>query len=186
MGVLYYKGYYTIMANAPEDLSVLKKVYPDLRYDASGLLATGVLDKELLQKLRENVEISLIVECEVDCIVAEEGDIIDTLLGQYIQKGGKELVNEHHVYKQFGKSKEKYYRIDKGDGTLRNVTHIHVFNKHGQLYAMRIDGKPHDGSKALISKQDQKILKGLGFTVPENGILEWYIPEGNGGMLLLD
>lgn len=186
MGVLYYKGHYTLMASAPADLSSLKKVYPELRYDATGLLATGTLDKELLQRLRDNINASLIVDCVVDCIVVEEGDIFDTLLEQYIQNGAKELVLEHHTYKQFGKSKEKYYRIDKGDGTQGNVTHIHVFNKHGQLFAMRIDGKSHDGSKALLSKHDQKALKNLGFPVPADGILEWYILEGDGKMLLLD
>ena len=29
MGVLYYKERYTLMANAPEDLSALKRAYPE-------------------------------------------------------------------------------------------------------------------------------------------------------------
>lgn len=105
---------------------------------------------------------------------------------QYVNNGGKELLVEHQQYKQFGKSKEKYYRIDKGDGTSGNMTHIHVFNKHGQLYAMRIDGKPHDGSKVLISKQDQKVLKDLGFEVPVDGLLEWIVAEKGEKILLFD
>lgn len=186
MGVLYYKGHYTLMATAPQDLSALKKVYPELRYDASGLLAAGTLDKELLQKLREGMPSTpVVVDCAVDGIVVENGDIFDTLLEQYIQNGGKELIVEHQVYKQFGNSKEKIYRIDKGDGRPGNQTHIHVKTKHGQLFAMNIDGTPHDGCKAQISKKDMKALTDLGFTVPADGILEWYIDTSD-RMFLLD
>lgn len=187
MGVLYYKECYTLMANAPEDLSALKKAYPELRYDATGLLASGILDKELLAKLRDNlVALQRTIDCVLDGIIVEEGDSTDTLLELYIQNGGKGLIVEHQTYKQFGKSKEKTYRIDKGDGTPGNVTHIHVFNKHGQMYAMRVDGKAHDGSKVQLSKHDQKALKDLGFQVPVDGIVEWLTPEIGGRQLLLD
>ena len=121
----------------------------------------------------------------VEGILVEEGDIFDTILEQYIQNGGKELIVEHQTYKQFGNSKEKVYRIDKGDGSPGNQTHIHVKTKHGQIFAMNLDGTTHDGSKAQLSKKDMKILTDLGFTVPADGILEWYVDTG-GRMLLLD
>ena len=186
MGVLYYKGHYTLMATAPQDFITLKKAYPELRYDASGLLATGTLDNELLQKLRANTTPHpMIIECVVDGVVVEEGDIFDTLIEQHIKAGGKDFILEHQTYKQFGSSKEKIYRIDKGDGRPGNQTHIHVKTKHGQLFAMNIDGSTHDGCKAQLSKKDMKALADLGFAVPADGILEWYIETG-GRMLLLD
>ena len=186
MGVLYYKGCYTLMSSAPQDLSALKKAYPELRYDATGLLASGTLDKDLLQKLRAGMSSTpMIIECIVDGILVEEGDIFDAIIEKHIKDGGTGLVLEHQTYKQFGNSKGKVYRIDKGDGRPGNQTHIHVLTKHGQLFAMNIDGTTHDGSKAQLSKKDMKTLKELGFAVPTDGILEWYVQE-NGRMLLCD
>ena len=69
------------------------------------------------------------------------------------------------------------YRINKGDGSPGKQTHIHVKNKHGQLFAMNIDGTSHDHFKLQLSRYDQKALSDLGFTVPVDGILEWLIPE---------
>lgn len=186
MGVLYYKNRYLLMAKAPLDFSELKKAYPELRYDSTGLLAQGYLDKDLLNRLRAGISAPLqIVECELDGIVVDEGDIIDTLLEQHIQRGGKGIL-EHQTYKRFGKSTEKVYRIDKGEGTPGKQTHIHVKNKHGQLFAMNIDGTSHDHFKVQLSKHDQKALADLGFTVPVNGILEWLIPESDNRQLLCD
>lgn len=186
MGILYYKGYYTLMAGAPQDLADLKKAYPELVYDAKGLIAKGTLDKELLQKLRDGMESKpKVIDCIVDGIVVEDGDIFDTILDQHIKNGGKELLLEYETYKRFGNSKEKIYRIDKGDGSPGNQTHIHVMNKHGQIFAMNIDGTTHDGSKAQLSKKDMKVLSDLGFEVPANGILEWYMVT-DGRILLLD
>lgn len=174
------------MANAPLDFSELKKVYPELRYDSTGLLAQGYPDKDLLNKLRAGISVPVqIVECIVDGIVVDEGDIIDTLLKQYIENGENAIL-EHQTYKRFGKSTEKVYRIDKEDGTPGKQTHIHVKNKHGQLFAMNIDGTSHDHCKVQLSKHDQKALSDLGFTVPVDGILEWFIPETENRQLLCD
>jgi hypothetical protein len=37
------------------------------------------------------------------------------------------------------------------------------------------DGSAHDGSKATLSKKEIKFLKSIGFTPPQDGILEWII-----------
>lgn len=119
----------------------------------------------------------ILIECVVDAIIVEENSDENQLLEN------KGLIVEHEVYKQFGKS-TRTYRIDKGDGSPGHQTHIHVYSKSGQLYAMNIDGTTHDGSKAQLSKKDQKTLTDLGFQVPKDGILEWINLDNR--ILLLD
>ena len=117
-----------------------------------------------------------LIECVVDAIIVEKNSDENQLLEN------RGLIVEYEEYKQFGKSTRKY-RIDKGDGSPGHQTHIHVFSKTGQLYAMNIDGTTHDGSKAQLSKKDQKTLTDLGFQVPKDGILEWW--EGDQTKILL-
>lgn len=122
-------------------------------------------------------QMSNLIDCVVDAIIVEENSDENQLLEN------RGLIVEYEVYKQFGKS-TKTYRIDKGDGYPGHQTHIHVYSRSGQLYAMNIDGTSHDGSKARLSKKDQKTLTDLGFQVPKDGILEWiYL---NNKILLLD
>lgn len=123
-------------------------------------------------------EMNNFIDCDVDAIIIEEDSCEITLLKNC------ELITEHNVYKPFGKS-TLVYRIDKGDGTPGHLTHIHVYSKSGQLFAMNIDGTSHDGSKARLSKQAQRKLSELGFQVPKDGILEW-IKFDNNRMLLFD
>lgn len=141
---------------------------------------------EFLKAKEKKFDSVPIEECTVDGIVVEEGDDIDIFLDKYVQNGEKRIVLEHQIYKQYGKSKVKVYRIDKGNGGVGCQTHIHVKNKHGELFAMNIDGTSHDGSKVKLSKHDINTLKKLGFEVPDNGILEWYNGETDGKMLLCD
>lgn len=96
----------------------------------------------------------------------------------------KGLILEYKEYKDFGKTMCTY-RIDIGNGEPGRQTHIHVYNKSGQLYAMNIDGTSHDGSKIHLSKTHQKILANLGFVVPDGGILEWWVID-QAKILLLD
>ncbi len=131
--------------------------------------------KKLSDYIVDNIE--NIIDYDVDAIVFEEnGEEC-----QNLQKRG--LIVEHNVYKPFGNTTLSY-RIDKEDGSPGHQTHIHVYSKSGQLYAMNIDGTTHDGSKAQLSKKAQKILLDLGFNVPKDGILEWLKMDNR--MLLLD
>ena len=130
--------------------------------------------KKLSELLKENTDD--LNDCIVDAIIVEEN--CEEI--QLLENRG--LIVEHEVYKQFGKS-TRTYRIDKGDGSPGHLTHIHVYSKSGQLYAMNIDGTTHDGSKAQLSKKDQKTLTDLGFQVPKDGILEWW--EGDQKKILL-
>ena len=122
-------------------------------------------------------EFTCVIGCVVDAIIIDENSE-ESLL--FTQNG---LILEHNKYKTFGNT-TLTYRIDKGDGTPGHQTHIHVYSKPGQLFAMNTDGTTHDGSKVQLSKKDQKILSDLGFQVPKDGILEWI--EIDGKMLLLD
>lgn len=130
--------------------------------------------KKLSELLKENTDD--LNDCIIDAIIVEEN--CEEI--QLLENRG--LIVEHEVYKQFGKS-TRTYRIDKGDGFPGHLTHIHVYSKSGQLYAMNIDGTTHDGSKAQLSKKDQKTLTDLGFQVPKDGILEWW--EGDQKKILL-
>lgn len=131
--------------------------------------------KRLSEFLVDNID--SVIDYDIDAILIEE----NSEECQILQQRG--LIVEHNVYKPFGKT-TLTYRIDKGDGSLGHQTHIHVYSKFGQLYAMNIDGTTHDGSKAQLSKKAQKILLDLGFNVPKDGILEWLKMDNR--MLLLD
>ena len=89
----------------------------------------------------------------------------------------KNLVLEYKTYKNVPGT-TKTYRIDPANTNTRTQKHIHVFFDGKQIYAMNIDGTPHDGSKYRLSKADLRFLKDLGFKTPDNGILEMYTFKG--------
>ncbi|MBS1681585.1 MAG: hypothetical protein OJF59_001827 [Cytophagales bacterium] len=84
------------------------------------------------------------------------------------------LLLEWEQYKKIPKT-NLTYRYDKGKGVPGNQDHIHVYlgNTKNQVYAINRDGSPHDGSTLQLGKKEIEFIKGLGFTPPSNGILEW-------------
>lgn len=86
------------------------------------------------------------------------------------------LILEYETYKKFPPTK-CVFRLDNGNNAIGQQRHIHVYsdkNHNNQLYAINIDGTPHDGSKIRLNKRHQEALKKVGFPVPKDGILEWY------------
>ena len=104
--------------------------------------------------------------CIVDAIVVPENYIIPTCRSS-------ELILEFKQYKNIPGT-TKTYRIDAANTNTNTQKHIHVYFDGEQLYAINVDGTPHDGSKYKLSKKDQAFLRDMGFVVPENGILEMY------------
>ncbi len=84
----------------------------------------------------------------------------------------QQLILEWEQYKNIPKT-NLTYRYDTGNTNTKTKDHIHVFAKNNQLYAINIDGTPHDGSTAKLGGKEVKFLKSIGFTPPANGILEW-------------
>lgn len=85
------------------------------------------------------------------------------------------FILEHETYKKFSPTK-CVYRLDKANNAKGQQCHVHVFsdkNHNNQLYAINIDGTPHDGSKYQLNKKHQEALKKIGFIVPKDGLLEW-------------
>ncbi len=103
-------------------------------------------------------------------LVLDNDDVINTCFN-----GETKYILEHETYQSFPPTK-CVYRLDKGNNAVGQQKHVHVYadKKHNhQLYAINIDGTPHDGSKYQLNKKHQDALRSLGFKVPENGILEW-------------
>lgn len=125
-------------------------------------------------------------EYDVECLVVEEGSPLDTELSEMTNKTECHLIKEHQTYKKFGDSSVMTYRIDKGDGTPGRQTHVHVFMKGRQLFAINMDGTAHDGSKAKLSKKSIEALESLGVTPPKDGLLEWIKIAMEGKKLLCD
>lgn len=126
--------------------------------------------KDQLALLKEVNKIMLEDDESELCIVVDNDDVIVTALNKTPQ-----LLLEYSKYQPFGDTK-CVYRLDRGTGAPGNVDHIHVYadkqhNHH--LYAIRYDGASHDGSKYQLSRKHQDALRQIGFTVPENGLLEW-------------
>lgn len=99
----------------------------------------------------------------------------------------KDFILEYDNYQSFPPTK-CVYRLDKSNNIPGQQVHVHVYSdkKHNhQLYAINIDGTPHDGSKFQLSQKHQDALKAIGFTVPKDGLLEW-ISFGKCKFLLLD
>ena len=147
------------------------------------------MDSEKLIKLQEIVKSMGTAEeqeYEVDALVVEEGNSLNAILSEMATLQKSHLLLEHETYKKFGNSPVITYRVDKGDGTPGRQTHVHVFLKGKQLYAINMDGTPHDGSQAKLSKSAIKFLETLGVTPPKDGLLEWIVPKDDDRKLLLD
>lgn len=125
-------------------------------------------------------------EYDVDCIVVEEGSAIESCFSEMSNNTECHIIKEHQTYKKFGDSSVMTYRIDKGDGTPGRQTHVHVFMKGRQLFAINMDGSSHDGSKAKLSKKSIEALNALGVTPPKDGILEWIDNKEEERLLLFD
>ena len=83
-----------------------------------------------------------------------------------------ELLLEWEQYKRIPKT-NMTYRFDSENTNTLTQDHIHVFYNNNQLYAINRNGTPHDGSHAQLGKKEMKFLKSIGFSIPENGLLEW-------------
>jgi len=90
----------------------------------------------------------------------------------------QELILEWEQYKKVPKT-NLTYRYDSGNTNTKTKDHIHVYSNDNQLYAINIDGTPHDGSKAKLGGKEIKFLKSIGFTPPANGLLEWVTLDGS-------
>ena len=67
------------------------------------------------------------------------------------------------------------YRIDKqqGDGGPGRQRHIHLYYNGEQPFAMNVDGTAHDGyHQVKIPSELVPFLKGKGFAIPTNNIIE--------------
>lgn len=89
------------------------------------------------------------------------------------------LLVEHKLYKKIPRT-NRFFRYDTGNSNTATDDHIHVYDgKNSQLYAINRPGTSHDGSKAVLGKKEIMFLRGMGFTVPDDGILEWIILDEN-------
>ena len=53
-------------------------------------------------------------------------------------------------------------------------THAHVLGRKGNEYGViNLDGSASHGSKFRLSKQDAAALRGHGFKIPKDRIVEW-------------
>lgn len=126
--------------------------------------------KEFLMKSKVEEVVDRLVDDEIEYkiseLVTEKGNL------NFLQKS--ELLLEWEQYKKIPKT-NLTYRYDTGQNRPGMEDHIHVYlgNSKNQVYAINKSGTPHDGSKAQLSKKEIKFLKDLGFTPPENGLLEW-------------
>lgn len=69
-----------------------------------------------------------------------------------------------------------------GDGQL----HAHVFGRKGnELGVVNYDGSGSHGSKFKLHDKDADTLRGLGFAIPPDNIVEWTICVDEGPALLL-
>lgn len=112
---------------------------------------------------------------ELLSLVLDEDDVINTALLDYDR-----ILLEWDNYHPFPPTK-CVYRLDKPNNAQGQQKHIHVYSDKShqhQLYAINIDGTPHDGSHYQLSTKHQDALRTLGFPVPKDGLLEWLDWEG--------
>ena len=131
-------------------------------------LINGQLSRNDWEKLWSTINQSYYV---VDSIILAE----DYSIPSTVQNN---LILEYKTYKEIPGT-TKTYRIDPANTNTQTQKHIHVYFDGKQLYAMNIDGTPHDGSKYRLSKSDMRFLASLGFKVPDNGLLEAYVVKDN-------
>lgn len=88
---------------------------------------------------------------------------------------GKQILLEFQTYKPIPGTK-KSYRIDKECSFTHVQKHAHVYAKPNgkgkELYAVNLDGSGHDGSKHTMEPYEIEFFKNLGFTIPDNGVIE--------------
>lgn len=86
------------------------------------------------------------------------------------------LALEHQTYKSIPGTRNSL-RIDPQNTSTLTQRHAHVYAKPNgggkQLYSVNLDGSGHDGSSGtVISASHAEHLRGLGFVIPDNLILE--------------
>lgn len=107
---------------------------------------------------------------QIDKIIIDKADEDD-----YLNKG---FILEWQQYKKIPKT-NLTYRYDTANTNIKTKDHIHVYQKNNQLYAINKDGTPHDSLKARLGSKEIKFLKSIGFTPPNDGILEWIILDNH-------
>lgn len=78
------------------------------------------------------------------------------------------------------------YRIDpqQGEGGPGRQQHIHIFYDGEQSFAMNLDGTAHDGYHQVKIPDDiVSFLKGKGFTLPNNNIIELKFFSASGELI---
>jgi hypothetical protein len=122
------------------------------------------LFEQKLNEITDKLTDMEIEEYQIDSIVFEK-----KFVPEFTEHG---LILEWEQYKKIPKT-NLTYRFDSENTNTKTQDHIHVFQSNNQLYAINIDGSAHDGSKARLGKKEIKFLKGIGFTPPADGLLEW-------------
>lgn len=130
-------------------------------------------DKPYIMKYKEFLIDAKIKECTANLL--EEKEIHSLVVeNSYQSILGSQLLLEWEKYKGIPRT-NLTYRYDRGMGIPGSQDHIHVYlgKTKNQVYAINIDGTPHDGSKAKLGKKEIDFLKDIGFTPPKDGLLEW-------------
>ena len=142
--------------------------WDDVRFEITNLhkLIHNTFSKRGFNRLLNDAFLYYKSICVIDSVIVPESY---TIPSQALEN----LVLEYNQYKNIPGT-TKTYRIDPANTNTMTQKHIHVFFNGEQIYAMNVDGTPHDGSKCVLSKKDQEFLKKMGFAVPEGGILEMY------------
>lgn len=116
----------------------------------------------------------------VDCIFIAE-DAINSIKTDGLILEAKVSFNPIPGVKHFT------YRIDPqlGEGGPGRQRHIHMFYDGKEVWAMNVDGTPHDGyHQAKIDPSLNPFLTQKGFPIPSDNIIEFYqMPQGTGILL---
>lgn len=90
----------------------------------------------------------------------------------FVTKDGREaaLITEGKSYE--GRFEDSIRVDNPTHGTGKR--HAHLFARNGTEYGVvNVDGTPSHGSKMRVSDKDAEVLRGLGFAIPDDGIVEW-------------
>ncbi len=64
--------------------------------------------------------------------------------------------------------------------------HAHVYGRKGhELVAVNFDGSSSHGSKGRLHRADADALRGQGFKIRQDRIVEWWVVPGDGPQILL-
>jgi len=81
---------------------------------------------------------------------------------------------------------EKNIRIDSAAHLGKGDRHAHVLGRKGnELVVVNADGTASHGTKGKIHKKDASALRDKGFTIPPNGIIEWWPAADLGELQML-